>query len=251
MTSPSSEPRTRSLYHAAVISPVTALALVLAAIATIYAIQVAAAAAGLPILVGASASFAAPALVIAAVARGRRRVFGLGRAAPRFFLAAGLVGIALWYVNLQLVGWILPPPSHPPPLEPELHAHALAPTLAALAIMPAIAEELIFRGVLARALAPRLGVALAALVTAAAFSAYHIELLQLIPTFSLGLALAFIAIRADSAWPTMLAHALNNTAAIALARDGRAVAWIDGHQLTMTASCLVVVAAGIAIAGLG
>ena len=51
------------------------------------------------------------------------------------------------------------------------------------------------------------------------FSAYHLRPEQMVSTFPFGLALAFLALRADSIIPSTLAHVMNNATVILLQRD--------------------------------
>lgn len=244
MTSPS-EPRTASLYHAA-------LATAGAAIGTVYAVQIVLALLGAPALAAVAVSLIVAAAVIAVVARRRPGLAGVRRAAPRFYVAALLIGCSLWYLALALVDLVVPSPQVAP-LEHLLHDSPLGAAFVAVALLPAIAEELIFRGVLARALARRFGPALAIVVSAAVFGLYHLDLPQLVSTFVLGLALGFIAVRADSALPTMVAHATNNLVVLALSRGGDdpLSEAIEAHPAAALAVAAAVVAAGLALAAWG
>jgi membrane protease YdiL (CAAX protease family) len=95
--------------------------------------------------------------------------------------------------------------------------------IAAVVVAP-IVEELIFRGVLLRSLRSRLSTVPAVLVQSVVFAAAHASgdygagnlglILTLIP---LGVTLGFAAERAGRLGPSMLAHAMFNATAIALA----------------------------------
>jgi membrane protease YdiL (CAAX protease family) len=168
----------------------------------------------------------------------------------RFVVAAVLIGATAWYVNLALVTALHITGPETSQLEDLVSAPPLAVALALLAVAPAIGEEIVFRGVLARGLATRLPLPVAALASAAAFSLYHLSYVQALPTFVLGALLAIVAIRGGSIIPTMLAHAINNALAIVLSRDeARGVAdWLDAHTAPAIATCAVVCAAGVALA---
>jgi membrane protease YdiL (CAAX protease family) len=167
----------------------------------------------------------------------------------RFLAAGACVGLAAWYLNLLIVTFIQPP-GDLKPLERVVEEAALGPTIVAIAVFPAVTEELVFRGVLARALAARYGLVLAVIVSAVFFGIYHVLPPQALATFLLGLALAFIAIRANSVIPTMLAHVLNNTIAIVISREELPGldAWILDHPLAMLVGSLVSVGVGLALA---
>jgi membrane protease YdiL (CAAX protease family) len=214
MTSPT-EPRTPEPYHAPL--RVAAAAWIAAGgVLTMYVFQLGL---GEP-LGGLNAAAAGYIAVIAlVVALGRIRGFSLGvDAAPaRFFVAAAMIGVAAWYVDLRIVER-LAPPSEGSSLEHVVTSSALGASLIALAILPAIAEELVFRGVLARSLAPH-GAVLAVVASAIAFSLYHIDRSQMVGTFPLGLALGVLAVRSGSVVPGMITHLLNNAIVLVLAHS--------------------------------
>jgi sodium transport system permease protein len=230
------------LYHAP-------LAIAGVAIAVVYAGQLVLAAAGAPALVAAAVGYVAAIGFAAIAARFDHHLLGARAARPRHFAAAILVGIALWYPMLVVVSALVPSPDLKP-LEHVVTRGPAAATLVAIAVLPAICEEIIFRGLGARALARRIHPAAAVVVSAAAFALYHLQPVQMIATFVLGLALGFIAVRADSALPTMCAHAANNTIAIALVRDpdSAAAAWLGAHPVPALATSLVLVACGLVLA---
>jgi sodium transport system permease protein len=145
----------------------------------------------------------------------------LGLVRPRGLdvVAGLLIGCATWYLNMRLVELLPLPDGSTTGLQRYVIETPLALAILAIAIVPAICEELLFRGVLLRALATRFVPAATIAISAIVFAAYHLSLLQLVPTLSLGLILGLLAIRARSAIPTMLAHLLNNGIAVLIARD--------------------------------
>jgi membrane protease YdiL (CAAX protease family) len=86
--------------------------------------------------------------------------------------------------------------------------------LFALAIGSACGEELFFRGLLQRGLAPVLGRSLAITVAAVAFGAAHGDLAHAAAAALLGLYLGVLADAADSIRASILAHAANNAVAL-------------------------------------
>ncbi len=255
MTSPI-EPRTASLYHASrgpVVEPSVAGAIVMAAIAT-YLV--------LPAVVPAPFSLLAAQLVLAAIPIGAV-VFGrLGRplaalglrgARPRFFVAAIAIGATAWLVNLWMVSLLPLPDAHAKVLEAMVERPGLGVAIAMFAVVPAVCEEILFRGVLARALGRALPLVGAAAISAVVFAAYHVSVIQALPTLSLGLLLAVVAIRADSVLPTILAHALNNTLAIVMSRGAwpGLAAWIGLHPTLALAVAATTTTLGLVIAARG
>jgi sodium transport system permease protein len=232
-----------------VVEPARATAIVATAIAS-YLVAAIAAPRGLAVL---AAQVALAVVPIAALVVARRprplAELGLGWARPRFFAAGAAIGATIWYVNLRLVA-LLPLGDHPLRALAELVARPpLLSALALFALVPAVCEELLFRGVLARALGSRFSPVAAAAISSVVFSAYHLSPAQALPTLSFGFALALIAIRAGSILPTMLAHAINNALALAMSRSAlpQLADWIDHHPTLALLGCATATAAGIGL----
>lgn len=243
MTSPiPSELRTpQQIYHASAAAG-AAIRLTAVAIASIYVLQAIAATFVSP--VGAFVmSYGATSVGVIAFARVHGFRLGITLAPLPFWISATLVGMTAWYIDLTLVTWISPPgdAAH---LQILLDQTSIAGAVIAIAIVPAIAEEIIFRGVLARSIARRSATAAIA-VSAVVFSLYHIHPVQIVATFPLGLALAVIAVRSDSILPGMFTHFLNNALVIALSHDAfpDVTASIERHP----GPALAVAVAGMAI----
>lgn len=80
----------------------------------------------------------------------------------------------------------------------------------AFALMPGFAEELLFRGVLQRAIARPL---LATLVSGAAFALFHVDPVHVVGVLPLGLFLSWVAQRSSTS-VTIFAHVANNSIAL-------------------------------------
>ena len=76
---------------------------------------------------------------------------------------------------------------------------------------------------------------------------------QMVSTFGLGLALAYLTLRADSALPAMVAHLLNNTIAILIARDTLpgVGTWMAANTPAMLAITVTLLGGGLALAARG
>ena len=85
--------------------------------------------------------------------------------------------------------------------------------VAVLLIAP-VSEELFFRGLLLRGFLMRYRPGTAIIASAFLFSAAHLNPLQGIPAFFLGLYFGWLFVRTRSLWPCILAHALNNMVAL-------------------------------------
>jgi membrane protease YdiL (CAAX protease family) len=97
----------------------------------------------------------------------------------------------------------------------QTHAKSFLPGLLVLvAIVPGLVEELLFRGYLQSRLLkswPALG---AISLSAVIFAAAHLDPIHVLGVLPLGIWLGIVAWRADSVWPAMLCHAVNNAAAV-------------------------------------
>lgn len=116
--------------------------------------------------------------------------------------------------------------------------------LVAIAVVPPVVEEVLFRGVVLRALLPRVGAAAAVGLSAVAFGLFHMDPVHGAAALVLGLYLGTVAWRAGSARPAIVCHATNNlfgvaAAALGLGRsDDGALAWIALPLLALAALCL-------------
>jgi membrane protease YdiL (CAAX protease family) len=257
MTSPTpSEPRTgQQLYHAAPFTLATTVGLTGAAIATIYVTQIIFAMVG---AVGLLGSVVGNLLVVAvgwryARTRGLTLAdFGVRRVARRFLAAAALLGISMWYVTLVLV-LLLKATKDSSNLQELIEQAPLVTTLLALTIFPALAEELVFRGVLARGLAARVGSVWAMLISAALFGLYHLNPPQMVSTFALGVVLAFLTLRSRSIVPALIVHVLNNMIAVLLSRRElpAVTSFLEQYPIETFATALVCVACGLALTAKG
>jgi len=99
----------------------------------------------------------------------------------------------------------------------EFHASTEMAILVVLVVVVVpIGEELFFRGLTYGALRRVLSRRIAVLASAAFFAAAHLQLVEFLPIFILGVILAYLYDFTGSVVPGMIAHAVNNLGALAL-----------------------------------
>lgn len=98
---------------------------------------------------------------------------------------------------------------------PALDGWGFVGALIAVAVLPAVFEEILFRGILLNGIKP-FGEIVSALLCGALFALYHQNPPQTVYQFICGTAFAFVALRAGSILPTILAHFLNNAFIVTL-----------------------------------
>ena len=232
-----------------------AVGTLLAGIATFFVFGAIAQATGmspLTALVASELAFLAIPLVVMRRMGLTRQALGLrapARFAGRYVGAAVLIGCTAWYLNMRLVELLPLPEGNLRTLADLVDQPSLPLTLLTIAVIPAICEEVMFRGVVLGALATRFVPLAAVVLSALLFSFYHLSVIQLLPTFTLGLVLGAMALRGGSVFPAMLAHFLNNALAVVVSRhEPRAlVAWLDVHPTAALIACGASTAAGLAL----
>ncbi len=102
---------------------------------------------------------------------------------------------------------------------PSMDGFGFFGVLLVVAVLPAIFEELMFRGLLLRGL-KSFGTVGATLLCGALFAFYHQNPAQTIYQFGCGAAFALMAIRANSVFPTIVSHFVNNALILVLTKFG-------------------------------
>ncbi|MBE6148451.1 MAG: CPBP family intramembrane metalloprotease [Firmicutes bacterium] len=82
------------------------------------------------------------------------------------------------------------------------------------ALLPAIAEEILFRGVIFNSFNKKYGAMVAILVSALIFGVYHMNWLQGLFAFILGLSLAYVYLKSGSLFVPIILHFINNLIAV-------------------------------------
>ncbi|MDO8532734.1 MAG: type II CAAX endopeptidase family protein [Dehalococcoidia bacterium] len=132
----------------------------------------------------------------------------LGVVLTGFLLSAG------YFQAVHLLGWsVLLPPSLPSMLR--LTGTPVGVGLVAAVLAP-LAEEVFFRGFVFRALARKAGVPAGIVLSSLLFAVGHMQVGVLVPTFILGLLLAWLYWRTSSLWNAIFAHFAFNLVALAV-----------------------------------
>ncbi|HYF81027.1 MAG TPA: type II CAAX endopeptidase family protein [Symbiobacteriaceae bacterium] len=133
---------------------------------------------------------------------------------------------------------------------PEYYNFARTPFVLAVvthAIMPAICEEIAYRGYLQHSLSP-LGPRAAVVVTALLFGATHFSVIRLLPLALLGLIFSAVVRRAESVYPSMIMHLVNNGTVLALTYYGAGIPSVSTLGVPVLLGLAVVL--GLAVWGL-
>lgn len=85
-----------------------------------------------------------------------------------------------------------------------------------VAVVPAFCEEIMFRGYIMRALERSWGIIAGIVVSGFLFGMFHLQLPNLFPLALIGIVLALMTWLSGSIWPAVLAHFINNGAAVLL-----------------------------------
>lgn len=83
-----------------------------------------------------------------------------------------------------------------------------------VAVIPSICEEILFRGYILRAFEKSWGIITAIIFSGILFGLFHLQLGNLLPLATLGIVLAIMTWLSGSIWPAIIAHFINNGAAV-------------------------------------
>ena len=119
-----------------------------------------------------------------------------------------------------------------------------------IAILPAIGEEFLFRGVLQRLLGDWIkNIHIAIFITAFLFAAMHLQFYGFLPRFMLGLLFGYLLYWSGSLWVPVVAHFLNNGAAVVVSFLGQhGVADLDYEHFGATNNCWIILLSAVVTA---
>ena len=139
-------------------------------------------------------------------------VIGMGRLV---LIAALILGSSILLSDIDnLVRSSFPPPEAFVDLFENVLSAERTPigTFLALVVVAPVTEELLFRGLILRGFLANYGQGVALVLSALLFALIHVNPWQLLPAFTAGLILAWLAVETGSLVPCIFAHAVNNSA---------------------------------------
>lgn len=126
-----------------------------------------------------------------------------------YYLLLFILFIALVFIAVQ-IGWEPEETEEPAGLESYLFIGGFLANFLLAVILAPIGEELVFRGVLFKALRNKWGVFWGVLLSSVIFSLVHLDLMQMLSTFPLGIYTAISYHRSGSIYPAIVLHATWN-----------------------------------------
>ena len=119
-----------------------------------------------------------------------------------------------------------------------------------IAFLPALSEELMFRGVIQRQFSDWFNNKnVAVILTAFIFSAIHVQFYGFIPRFLLGILLGYLYLWSGSLWLSVLAHFVNNGAAVVFTYlYSQQILTTNPDKVGTEFSDIIIVLVGLAIA---
>lgn len=176
--------------------------------------------------------------------------FGYRRTKARYFMIAPVLAFGLlfslswlngWFVQLlELLGYNAPESSLP-----SVAGAGFFGVLLVVAVFPAFCEETIFRGIILDGVKD-IGTVAACLLGGLLFSIFHQNPPQTLYQFICGAVFTLLAIRADSIWPAVLVHFLNNAVIVFDYKFGFLDALSAGGQIAVYVVSAVCLAASLA-----
>lgn len=114
----------------------------------------------------------------------------------------------------------------------------------AIAVVGPILEELLFRGAITKALLRQYSPAKAIFISALVFGIFHINPVQIVPAFLIGILLAWVYYKTASLIPCILMHILNNSISVYIGMKYPGVEDMDalvGGTAHLVITCVAVV----------
>lgn len=118
-------------------------------------------------------------------------------------------------------------------------------TLLNVGIIVPICEEVLFRGYIFRKLYTTIGIKTSIVLQALIFSLYHMNLVQALPTFILGLLAGIVVYYTNSLWGAVIIHAVNNSISVILSHvlpsESELTMIVSGLLILIASSLLILI----------
>lgn len=159
-----------------------------------------------------------PLFLVVYTKRDIRQTYGFASTKAVNFLGGALISVGMVLLNLVITAALMKLlPQSTENMETvfsELFESNVLAAFVVVAVTPAICEEMLFRGVIMHSMRAKYRVSSAIAITAVLFGLYHMSLVKFIPTGLIGLMLCLVAWKADSIYPAMLMHFINNAISV-------------------------------------
>lgn len=199
-----------------------------------------------------------PLLLVVYTKRDIRQTYGFARTKAVNFLGGALVSVGMVLLNLVITAALMKlfPQSadNVETLFTDLFESNVLAAFFVIAVTPAVCEEMLFRGVIMHSLKAKYRVPSAIAVTAVLFGLYHMSLVKFIPTGLIGLLLCLVAWKADSIYPAMLMHFINNAISVIVSyypEQVEKVLPVLAKTVLSVSDVLCLCGAGLVLIGLG
>lgn len=146
------------------------------------------------------------------------QTYGFGKTGVKSYIGGFFMIIGLFLINIVLsFGLMKLFPSSTENITntfSELFSGNIIAVFLVIALTPAICEEMLFRGMIFHALKAKYRVWTAIGIVSVLFGIYHMSMVKLLTTGLLGLFLCYVVYQADSIYPAMMMHFINNAVSV-------------------------------------
>ncbi|MBD5476017.1 MAG: CPBP family intramembrane metalloprotease [Lachnospiraceae bacterium] len=199
-----------------------------------------------------------PLFLVVYTKRDIRQTYGFARTKAVNFLGGALISVGMVLLNLVITAALMKLlPQSTENMETvfsELFESNVVAAFLVIAVTPAICEEMLFRGVIMHSMKAKYRVSSAIAITAVLFGLYHMSLVKFIPTGLIGLMLCLVAWKADSIYPAMLMHFINNAISVIVSyypEQVEKVLPVVAKSILSVSDALCLCGAGLVLVGIG
>lgn len=199
-----------------------------------------------------------PLFLVVYTKRDIRQTYGFARTNAVSFLGGALISVGMVLLNLVITAALIKLfPQSTENMETVFAGLFESNVVAAflvIAVTPAVCEEMLFRGVIMRSMKAKYRVSSAIAITAVLFGLYHMSLVKFIPTGLIGLLLCLVAWKADSIYPAMLMHFINNAISVIVSyypEQVEKVLPVFAKSTLAVSDVLCLCGAGLVLVGIG